>query len=583
MASITYWNRVEPRPRTRSLTRALGAQVRDALWFLTRQWQFGEFHGEDAASPAYVQFSSRCSRIESWQVPGGDPQALGAPPAAPLEALVEREPFTPDLATAVELGQRFEVFLAEAGLAGATLRDVIADFRGAYPVPSPADPASGAAHDPALARFLRVCAGRAIHGANLHRAYLPTRPALPPAPPVAAPNADAVLAALERLVQWVGDVHGALGTADPPAWKPDRLEYDVSLAATTPDGRAVTLGAYPGRFGEFDWYSFDQLGPGERVPERKPAATTRSLVPINVRFRGMPNSRWWHFERGSMNLADVKADRSELAKLVLIDFMLVHGNDWFVVPFTQEVGTLCRVEAVLVHDVFGDTTLVPPANAQSGQPTERWSLFGVTVQGAAGTADYFVLPPSAPSATQGGERLEEVRFLRDEMFNSAWGIEHAIENGLGQAWSGHERAQEIAPLHAPLVNDTDAPLKYLVQTDVPLNWIPLLPVAEPDGRAIRFQRGAMLRPDESGVLERVGPAGRILRPERLETPGVYKIREEEVPRTGVRVSRLVRRTRWIDGSTHLWIARAKTAGGGEGSSGLRFDLAIPRGPAASAP
>ena len=64
MASITYWNRVEPRPRSKSLTRALGAQVRDALWFLTRQWQFGEFHGEDAASPAYVQFSSRCSRIE---------------------------------------------------------------------------------------------------------------------------------------------------------------------------------------------------------------------------------------------------------------------------------------------------------------------------------------------------------------------------------------------------------------------------------------------------------------------------------------------------------------------------------------
>jgi hypothetical protein len=135
---------------------------------------------------------------------------------------------------------------------------------------------------------------------------------------------------------------------------------------------------------------------------------------------------------------------------------------------------------------------------------------------------------------------------------------------------------EIAPLHAPLVNDSPSPLKYLVQTDVPLNWIPLLPVAEPDGRAIQFQRGAMLRPDESGTLARVEPVGRILRPERLETPGVYKIREEEVPRTGVRVTRLVRRTRWIDGSTHLWIARAKTAGAGEGAAVSGFDLAIRR-------
>ena len=156
MPSLTYWNRVEPRPRARSLTRALSAQVRDALWFLTRQWQFGEFLGEDAASPAYVQFSSSCARIESWQIPGGPSQPIGSPPPEPLETLVEREPFTPDLAIAVELGQRFEAFLAEAGLAGAVLTAVIDDFRGAYRVPAPSDPASGAVHDPALARFLRV-------------------------------------------------------------------------------------------------------------------------------------------------------------------------------------------------------------------------------------------------------------------------------------------------------------------------------------------------------------------------------------------------------------------------------------------
>ncbi|HEV8248591.1 MAG TPA: hypothetical protein VGQ15_01335 [Gaiellaceae bacterium] len=30
-------------------------------------------------------------------------------------------------------------------------------------------------------------------------------------------------------------------------------------------------------------------------------------------------------------------------------------------------------------------------------------------------------------------------------------------------------------------------------------------------------------------------------------------------------------TRWADGSTFLWLARRKGVGGGEGSSGLRFD------------
>jgi hypothetical protein len=576
MPSITYWNRVEPRSRSRSLTRSLSAQVRDAVWFLTRQWQFGEFDGEDAASPAYVQFSASCSRLQSWQIPGGDAQPIGSPPVAPLERLVEGEPFTPDLATAVELGQRFETLLAEAGLVGAALQAVVTDFRGAYPVPAPTDPASGAAHDPALARFLRVCAGRALHGVALYQAYVATRPALPPTPAVDPGRQGAVQAALERLVQWVQAVYGGLGTTDAPAWRPDRLEYDVQVAAITPAGSATTLAAYPGRFGEFDWYSFDQLGPGERSGRPAPETTTRSLFPIHVRFRGMPNARWWHFERGSMNLADVKADRSELGKLILIDFMLVHGNDWFVVPFTQEVGTLCRVDALLVHDVFGDATLVPSANARSGAPTERWALFTVSVQGATTTEEYFVLPPSAPSATLGGERLEEVRFLRDEMSNSAWALEHTIENGLGQPWSGHERAQGIAPLHEPLTNETASPLRYVIQTDVPLNWIPFLPVSEPDGRAIQFQRAAMLRRTETGALETVEPVGRILRPQRLEDPRVYKIHEEEIPRTGVRVARLVRRTRWLDGSTHLWVARAKTAGGGEGSAGLRFDQAIPK-------
>jgi len=62
--------------------------------------------------------------------------------------------------------------------------------------------------------------------------------------------------------------------------------------------------------------------------------------------------------------------------------------------------------------------------------------------------------------------------------------------------------------------------------------------------------------------------GRLLTPE----PGKpLELFEEEIPREGVRVSRYYQYTRWYDGSTHLWIARRKQVGRGEGSSGLRFD------------
>src|SRR5215213_2893768 len=47
---IVAFNRLEARPRTLDFTRSLRAEVRDPLWMLTRQWQFGEFAGEDAAS-----------------------------------------------------------------------------------------------------------------------------------------------------------------------------------------------------------------------------------------------------------------------------------------------------------------------------------------------------------------------------------------------------------------------------------------------------------------------------------------------------------------------------------------------------
>ena len=80
----------------------------------------------------------------------------------------------------------------------------------------------------------------------------------------------------------------------------------------------------------------------------------------------------------------------------------------------------------------------------------------------------------------------------------------------------------------------------------------------------------------SGALQDVLPMGRILSPSILTQPA-YRIFEEEVPREGVRISRTIMRARWIDGSTHLWIARRKSIGTGEGSSGLRFDLAVPPG------
>ena len=105
-SSITYWNRLEPRPRAVDLGEALAARAYDPAWLLARQWQLGEFQGEDAGAPAYVRVSTSTAPLTAWGEAGGAPSALH--PVAPLEASLTAEPPSPDdLARAVEIGQTF--------------------------------------------------------------------------------------------------------------------------------------------------------------------------------------------------------------------------------------------------------------------------------------------------------------------------------------------------------------------------------------------------------------------------------------------------------------------------------------------
>src|SRR5689334_24962004 len=86
--SITMWNRLEPRPRTNNFDRALRAEVRDALWMLTRQWQVGEFHGDDAGSPIFAKLQLHTTQLTVYQPDSHAAEAFDN--NTPLEATVER-------------------------------------------------------------------------------------------------------------------------------------------------------------------------------------------------------------------------------------------------------------------------------------------------------------------------------------------------------------------------------------------------------------------------------------------------------------------------------------------------------------
>ena len=576
MPSITHWARLDPDPRLNSIEKGLAAQIRDPLWMLTRQWQIGEFLGEDSASPAYAQIMARRAPFQKWRPMKGTQLSLLDPFAnqLPLEPVTESEPFSPrDLSLQVELGQTFELLLLQALKFDipAELRKVIRDE---YQLNTEPDE-----KEPAVNRFLDVCAQRAVAGVDL---YLDAK-AITPQPLAELPErlkkkaeiepfVSKVIEALAHFIAWVEEVFGVLSATDretPAAWLPERLEYGIEVGAAAPAGGELALSAEPGRDGELGWQAFDLKSisaPGASIEPDKVC-----VIPTHVRFRGMPNARWWDFENGGVDFGAITPDKTDLAKLVIMDFMLIQGNDWFMVPFEMEVGSLCQVESLLVRDVFGGLTLIERADNPFIQLGERWTAYSTTSgESETGLADFFILPSSVFAFKQTGPTLEEVRFIRDEMANMAWAIEHTIENRIGEPQPGYESdiaAKAVtpsSPTPAPSpTGDNKPPLRYQLQTTVPINWFPLIPVRiNQETGDIALELGA--------ALDQREPQGKILNP----SLDPYRIREEEVSRGGARALRVVNRARWIDGSTYLWVAREKTSGEGEGSSGLRFDLAI---------
>jgi hypothetical protein len=446
--------------------------------------------------------------------------------------------------------------------------------------------------DKEAVQFLRVCAGRALDGVAVYQAYQGSAFSLPGSVTDVGKRASATTA-LNNLMTWIQDVFGEIGQQDPPAWKPDRLEYGVEvfgtiegMVGTTKIKQNNRLSAYPGRDGDFDWHAFDLEEDQVTVNGMSPGAVDQkhlSVLPIHVRFHGMPNARWWDFESGTTDFGDIRPDKRDLAKLIIMDFMLVAGNDWFVIPFDQPVGTLCWIDSLLVHDVFGDTTAVKRAEQMDTAlgppaPGERWTMYSTSRQDIpADVADFFLLPQSTATAAQTGPTLEEVHFLRDEMANMVWAVESTTENGIGQPWLGHERdlaakpAQPATPTTGAEVGNKP-PLRYQIQTTVPVSWIPFLPIGiDPAAGKYALEISAM--PD--AFAQPVIPVGRILQPTNPTANEPYHVREEEVSRAGTHVLRVVCRSRWLDGSTHLWIGRRKQTGRGEGSSGLRFDVIEP--------
>ena len=81
------WNRVEPRVRKENFDRALRCEIHDPLWMLTRQWQFGEYKGEDTSSAIFAKTLLKSSKLTNFKAYKSTTQAYKDDIA--LEVIVE--------------------------------------------------------------------------------------------------------------------------------------------------------------------------------------------------------------------------------------------------------------------------------------------------------------------------------------------------------------------------------------------------------------------------------------------------------------------------------------------------------------
>ena len=89
----------------------------------------------------------------------------------------------------------------------------------------------------------------------------------------------------------------------------------------------------------------------------------------------MPASRWWEFEDASVDFGAVDAEPDDLARMLLVDFAITYGNDWFVIPVDVPVGSICKINSLVVTDTFGVRTLIPSIERSAHPASSRWRMF----------------------------------------------------------------------------------------------------------------------------------------------------------------------------------------------------------------
>lgn len=560
MPSITTWTRLEPRARGTDLLPSLEGRVYDPAWLLGRQWQVGEFTGEDAGTPAVAQISFDTMPITAYQASNAAPVPVGN---SPIECLAGPEPAQPRTAAeAAQAGAELLVQLRASGMTAAGQAAVLGSGLGC----ADAGPVSSVG-----ASFLGLISGRlpdvgALEAGLVQAAATGTAPAT-----LGLSTADAA-AYVTAAKGWIGwrDGQQLLPPAGADSWQPERLEHGFQLgvnaaAALKSPSVSVGLRAKAWAGDDLDWYDVDH-DPVTAVPQAgTPPARSSSTVsgPLTgLSYPGMPSARWWQFEDAHVAFAQVTAEPTDLARLLVVEFACAYSNDWYLRPIELPVGTLTRVTNFQVTTTFGDIIYVPPTGSAD------WCVFrNTSLNSPTAHLDGLLLWPALTDPVI-SEPVELVQFARDEKANLAWALEVTVTGQDGASLDRHTAASTSSDgggvlTPGPRPASTSGALQYQLASTVPEYWFPM-----PADANAHFDLKLLQRVDAAGNPHDVPPAGRL-----LAAGGSFSLWQEEVPREGSQVVRERKLARDLRLRPLAWTTRRSSAGRGPTSSGLRYDQA----------
>jgi hypothetical protein len=506
------------------LGEVLAARVYDPLWLLARQWQVGEWYGEDAGTAIDAQLSCTVTTLTHL---GETAQRLGPlDPTKPLESQVEAP-------------QPGKLPLWRRADGGRLLAEVAEGVDGLLEAARADHPLAPPDEDDTDALPLYELWRKALpDGESLLEALTDLDD---PATPLPGTLPEAGRAALRA---W-RDRWSATLPAKPvvDAWQPTGLTHRFAVAAASDAGLATFDAEHPG--GELDWYRFTATGTGPALPGAgPPERRTVRLIPATVRFPGMPTERWWQVDDAVVDLGAVDAGSADLARLLVLDFAISYGGDSYLIPLRLPSASWTTVDGLSVTDSFGDTVSLSPAAAAD------WAMFTV------GPTNGLLMVPGAVGRTA-GDATEELSLARDELANLAWLVEERWEGGLGDPIdrpTAFGTPSVLVPAH-------DADLAWRLVDDPPPSWVPMLPSYD-----------AALGP----VLARLTLEGR---PARSALAGGISanLPDRAVPRSGRRLRRQTHLAHATDGTPITWVARdTGVTRPGTGAAGMRYDRADPR-------